>query len=88
MSRLKQLRRELAQLQAELEDIYTMSEEASCFRYNVDDKNEVIMILRDQEQMLIAQIEYEEEEEVRKNGPYIGVDPAFRSMADFDRMRI
>ena len=84
MSRLKQLRRELAQLQAELEDI----EEASCFRYNVDDKNEVIMILRDQEQMLIAQIEYEAEEEVRKNGSYIGVDPAFRSMADFDRMRI
>lgn len=88
MNRLEQLRREFRELGAELEDIYTMSEEAACFRYNVDSKEEIIQMLKEKEQSLIEQIEYEEEELARKNTPYMTIDPAFRSMADFDRMRV
>ena len=82
-------RQAFRELEAEIKDVYTMSEGAACFRYNVDNKNEVIMILREQEKSLIEQIEYEEEEELRKNSDEMAwLDPAFRSMADFDRMRI
>lgn len=88
MYKTDKTRQAFRELEAEIEDVYTMSEEAACFRYNVDSKEEIIRMLKEEEQSLIEQIEYEEEEEVRKNGSYIGIDPAFRSMADFDRMRI
>lgn len=88
MHKMDKMHQALRELEAEIEDVYTMSEEAACFRYNVDNKEEIVQRLKEEEQSLIEQIEYEEEEEVRKNGSYIGIDPAFRSMADFDRMRV
>lgn len=78
----------LRELEAEIEDVYTMSEEAACFRYNVDNKEEIIQRLKEEEQSLIEQIEYEEEELARKNTPYMTIDPAFLTMADFERMRV
>lgn len=45
----------LSALNAELDDVYTMSEEAACFRYNVDNKQEIIDILTEQIKVLEAE---------------------------------
>lgn len=84
------LRNNLAELEAELDDIYTMSEEAACFRYNVDTKNEAIEIL--QEHINEAYIELDEAKEKLLDPDAeheIGMlDPAFRTLGDFYRMRV
>lgn len=83
------LRNNLAELEAELDDIYTMSEEAAVFRYNVDTKNEAIEIL--QERINEAYIELDEAKEKLLDPDAeheIGMlDPAFRTLGDFYRMR-
>lgn len=48
---------QLRDLNAELDDIYTMSEEAACFLYNVDTKEEIILILQEQIQAIEAEVE-------------------------------
>lgn len=71
----------------ELADLYSMSEEAACFRYNVDYKEEAIDILKDELEDLykvLAEKEAEAEAEAYRGW----ADPAFRSVADFDRMRV
>lgn len=70
------------ELNNELEDVYAMSEEAVCFRYNVDNKAEAIAILQ-------AEIDSIDDEEDEDDDYYRGwCDPAFRTMGDFDRMRV
>jgi LytS/YehU family sensor histidine kinase len=84
---LASLQIEVQNLENELADLYAMSEEAACFRYNVDEKQEAIVSLHEEIKDLYEKIEiaeYEEEVEVSVSW----VDPAFRSLADFDRMRV
>lgn len=83
----EELRTQIEALESDLEDLYTMSEEAACFRYNVDYKEEAIDILKNElKEAYEALNEAEREEEAEE---YVGwCDPAFRTMADFDRMRI
>lgn len=84
--RLNNLRRDLREAELELSDIYAMSEEAACFRYNVNNKDEAIEILEEVIQSLQAEIAEAEE---LQNTEYAGwCDPAFRSIDDFYRMRI
>lgn len=86
MRELMLLRTDLSEAEAELNDIYTMSEEAACFRYLCDTKNEAIHILEESIEEITHKIELLEEQnnEEYKNW----CDPAFRSEADFYRMRI
>jgi hypothetical protein len=74
-------------LENELADLYAMSEEAACFRYNVDYKQEAIDMLNEDLQEAYWALEEAERKEEEKI--YEGwVDPAFRTMADFNRMRL
>lgn len=85
--RTNELRDKATALENELADLYAMSEEAACFRYNVDYKQEAIDILDEELRETYKAIEEAEAEEEAK--AYAGwVDPAFRTMADFNRMRI
>lgn len=73
------------ELNNELEDVYAMSEEAVCFRYNVDNKAEAIAIL----QAEIDSISAEDDEENEDDDYYRGwCDPAFRTEGEFDRLRL
>ena len=56
---------ELSALNAELDDVYTMSEEAACFRYNVDTKQEIIDILTEQIKVLEAEADEQDDEDGR-----------------------
>lgn len=82
----------LKELQAEYNDLLYLDEERACDLYNTDTKSEAITILQEQIDTLIAEIDLAtEEEEIRRakerdDMPWI--DPAFRTMADFDRMRV
>lgn len=78
---------QIEELESELEDLYTMSEEAACFRYHVDYKEEAVDILKNElKEAYEALNEAEREEEAEE---YAGwCDPAFRTMADFYRMRL
>lgn len=74
-------------LECELIDLYTMSEEAACFRYNCDSKEEAINILDNEVKEAYKAIEAAEQEAEAEL--YAGwADPAFRSVADFNRMRL
>lgn len=85
--RTNELRDKATALENELADLYAMSEEAACFRYNVDYKREAIDILDGELRETYKAIEEAEAEEGAK--AYAGwADPAFRTMADFNRMRI
>lgn len=84
MNSLYILRSKLAEAEAELQDVYTMSEEAACFRYLTDTKEETITVIIEWIEDLIQQIEDAE----AKDAPLMTIDPAFSSMAEFDRMRI
>lgn len=77
---------QIEELENELEDLYTMSEEAACFRYHVDFKEDAIDILKDELEDAYEALENAEREEAEG---YAGwCDPAFRTAADFYRMRI
>ena len=83
---------ELRELQAEYNDLLFLDEERACDLYKTDTKDEAIAILQEHIDTLIAEIDLAtEEEEIRRakesdDMPWI--DPAFRTMADFNRMRI
>ena len=78
---------EATAIETELADLYAMSEEAACFRYNTDSKQEAIEILDEELKNTYKAIELAEQEAEAKL--YAGwADPAFRSVADFNRMRI
>jgi hypothetical protein len=79
---MRDLDERAAALEDELADLYAMSEEAACFRYNVDAKQEAIEMLNEGLMQLYMKLREKENEE------YSGwVDPAFRTTADFDRLR-
>ena len=83
---LKDLQMEAQNLENELADLYSMSEEAACFRYNTDSKQEAIDILNEELEEVYNVIEIAEYDEECK--VYTGwADPAFRSIGDFYRMR-
>ncbi len=44
----EQLQRRLKELKAELEDIYSMSEERACDLYHVDEKSEAITVIEEE----------------------------------------
>lgn len=84
---MQETRTKIEEVEMELADLYSMSEEAACFRYNVDYKEEAINILNAELADLykvLAEKEAEAEAEA-----YLGwADPAFQSIADFYRMRM
>lgn len=87
MKRSEELRTQIEELENELADLYSMSEEAACFRYNVDYKEEAIDILKDELEEAYKNLDKAEREEEAEE--YAGwCDPAFPTMADFYRMRI
>lgn len=83
MCRIKELNKKYREVDAELADLYTMSEEAACDLYKVCDKEEAIHLLQQRLQAI------DDEIEIIERGDTIGwADPAFRTEGDFDRMRI
>ena len=79
---MKELKTKVEEIELELADLYYMSEDAACFRYNVDTKQEAIEMLNEELMQLYVELREKENEE------YSGwVDPAFRTTADFDRLR-
>lgn len=83
----EELRTQIEEWEGDLTDLYTMSEEAACFRFNVDSKDEAIEIITMELQDAYKALENAEREEEAQE--YAGwYDPAFRTMADFYRMRI
>lgn len=87
MKRSEELRNQIEEWEGDLTDLCTMSEEEACSRFNVDTKYEAIALINMELQSAYKALEEAELEEVAK--AYAGwVDPAFRSVADFDRMRI
>ena len=82
----EELRTQIEELEGDLADLYTMSEEAACFRFNVDSKDEAIEIITmELKDAYKALDEAEREEEAEEYG---WCDPAFRTMGDFYRMRL
>lgn len=86
MRELMLLRVELSEAENELNDIYSMSEEAACFRYLCDTKDEAINILKESIGEITHKIELLEEQNNEEYKHWC--DPAFRTEADFYRMRI
>lgn len=79
---------ELRELQAEYNDLLYLDEERACDLYNTDTKSEAITILQEHIDTLIAEIDLATEEEEMKSATMPWIDPAFRTMADFNRMRV
>ncbi|MBO7307911.1 MAG: hypothetical protein J6U59_07780 [Alistipes sp.] len=87
MKRSEELQMQIEELENELEDLGTMSEEDACDRFNVDSKNEAIEFINMELQDAYKALDEAEREEEAEE--YAGwCDPAFRTMADFYRMRI
>lgn len=86
MRELMLLRVELSEAENELNDLYFMSEEAACFRYLCDTKDEAINILNESIKEIARKIEPLEEQNDKEYKNWS--DPAFRTEADFYRMRI
>lgn len=72
------------ELNNELEDVYAMSEEAACFRYNVDTKAEAIAILQAEIDSIVDDDEEDEDDDYYRGW----CDPAFRTIGDFNRLRV
>ena len=70
MGNLMILRSKLADAEIELDDLYSMSDEAACFRYNTDSKESAIEMVRDWIEWLITDIERAEEAEATPNTEY------------------
>lgn len=83
---------ELRELQAEYNDLLYLDEERACDLYNTDTKSEAITILQEHMDTLIAEIDLATEEEeiwkAKESDDMPWIDPAFRTMADFNRMRV
>ena len=76
----------IEEVEMELADLYSMSEEAACFRYNTDTKQEAIDIVNEELTGLYNQMKEIEEAEAEDMRGW--ADPAFRNVAEFYRMRI
>lgn len=83
---MRELREQAIALENELSDLYAMSEEAACYRYNVWTKQEAIDLLDEELTSIwnkLGEMELAAEVENYKGW----IDPAFRTMGDFDRLR-
>ena len=74
---------QIEELENELADLYTMSEEAARFRYNVDYKQEAIDSLTWELDQLYAKLK-----PTIQLADISIVDEAFASIEEFDRMRV
>lgn len=84
---IKKLRAKASDLEIELSDLYAMSEERACDYYQVDYKEEAITLINEELAEAYKAIDEAEEREIAEM--YKGwADPAFKTEADFDRMRI
>lgn len=87
MKRSEELRNQIEEWEGDLADLCTMSEEDACSRFNVDNKYEAIDLINRELQSAYKALDKAEREEEAEE--YVGwCDPAFRSVADFNRMRI
>lgn len=85
MKRSEELRKQIEELENELEDLYTMSEEAACFHLNTDSKEEAIEILSEHLARLYDEYdkpEFEEEVECE------WIDSELHALEEFYRMRV
>lgn len=80
---MRDLDERAAALEDELADLYAMSEEAACFRYGVNCKQEAIDILDEELQLLYMKSETSTFDDIN----WGGIDPAFNSLHDYNRMR-
>lgn len=87
---MQETKTKIEEVEMELADLYCMSEEAACFRYNTDSKEEAINILNAELADLYKVLAEKEAEAEREEAEIVWgyCDPAFRSVADFDRMRL
>lgn len=87
MKRSEELRNQTEGWEDDLADLRTMSEEDACSRFNVDSKQEAIELINMELQDAYKALDEAEREEVAE-AVWGWCDPAFRTAADFDRMRI
>lgn len=80
----RDIERQLNILEAQLMDVYSMSERKVREEHNVDSKEEAIEIIQDEIKMLEAQIDYCDDDDDLAGW----CDPAFRTAADFFCMRL
>ena len=87
MKRSEDLRNQIEAWEGDLTDLCTMSEEDACSRFNVDSKAEAIELINMELQDAYKALDEAEREEEAEE--YAGwCDPAFRTAADFYRLRI
>lgn len=79
-----ELKTQIEEVEMELADLYSMSEEAACFRYNVDYKQEAIDMVNDELTEL-----YKKEKELLKEDvePSMWVTPGFRDEVEFSKWK-
>lgn len=87
MKRIEELRTQIEEWEDDLADLYPMSEEDACSRFNVDNKYEAIELINMELQSAYKALD-EAEREDEAEVVWGWCDPAFRTLADFDRMRI
>lgn len=80
----QEIKRQLNILEAQLTDVHSKSERVVCTEYNVDNRQEAIDFLEDEINILEAQIDFCDDDDELAGWR----DPAFRTEADFYRMRI
>lgn len=86
MTRREELRTQIEELEGDLTDLCTMSEEDACSRFNVDSKYEAIELINMELQDAYKALDEAEWDETEAIWGYC--DPAFPTIADFYRMRI
>jgi hypothetical protein len=87
MKKSEELRNRIEEWEDDLVDLCTMSEEEACDRFNVDNKYEAIELINIELQDAYKALDEAEREEEAEE--YAGwCDPAFRTMADFYKMRL
>ena len=80
----RDIQRQINALEAELCDINSTSERKVREEYNVDSKEDIVRLIEEELEVLEAQLDYYGDDD-----ECVGwCDPAFRSEADFYRMRI
>lgn len=79
-----EIKTQIEEVEMELADLYSMSEEAACFRYNVDNKQEAIDLIGDELTEL-----YKKERELLKEDeePSMWVTPGFRDEVEFSKWK-
>lgn len=84
---MQETRAKIEEVEMELANLYWMSEEVACSRYNTDSKEEAINILN-AELADLCKVLAEKEAKAEAEAYRGWEDPAFRTMADFYRMRL